>query len=111
MAYEYTRENNLWEDTCYLITKQKTYDENGVEKEVLTNKKEVFCLVGGIYMKEFYEAQASGIKAQYKIVVSLIDYDNETVVEYRDETYSVYRKYPSDDKMELYLRSDIGEWE
>lgn len=110
MAYENTRENNLWEDVCYLVKKEKVYDENGVEKEPIISKKEVFCQVGGIYEKEFYDAQQAGIKAQCKVVVQMVEYDDEVIVEYGGKIYSVYRKYPINDTYELYLREDVGTW-
>ena len=110
MAYEYTRENNLWEDVCYLIKKDKAYDENGVETTPIITRREVFCLVGGIYEKEYYNAQQSGIKAQCKVIVPMVDYEDEVLVEYGGKQYSVYRKYPINDTYELYLREDVGTW-
>lgn len=42
MAYEYTRENNLYYDVAYLIEKERYVDADGVE-HVNETEKEVFC--------------------------------------------------------------------
>lgn len=111
MAYEYTRENDLYESTCLLIGKKTMVDENGVVQDSITTRTEVFCKVGGVYEKEFFDAYQSGIKAQLKLVIFRGDYNGEMLVEFEDEIFSVYRRYPSGDDMELYLRKDVGEWD
>ncbi len=118
MAYEYTRQNDLFEDIAYLCRKITTIDENGVVVENGYEEREVFAKVGGVYQKEFFEAYQAGIKAQWYILVSAFDYEGEDIVKYRknpksDEYvyYIIYRKYPKqEDEWELYLREDIGTW-
>ena len=109
MAYEYTRENNLYYDVAYLIEKERYVDADGVE-HVNETEKEVFCRVGGIYSKEFNEAYQSGIQLAYKLVIPTIDYNGETTVKYNDKKYAVYRTFPSGDTIELYVQQDAGEW-
>lgn len=111
MAYEYTRENNLRDSVCTLIKKNIKLDENGVPVEGEETKTEVFCRIGSIYEKEFYEAYQAGIKAQYKVVIFAGDYSGENVVDLEDNRYSVYRRYQTGDNIELYLRGDIDTWE
>jgi len=111
MAYEYTRENDLYESTCYLIGKDTEIDENGVVQDGKETETEVFCKVGGVYEKEFFDAYQSGIKAQFKLVIFKDDYHGELLVRFEDTIYSVYRKYPTGDEIELYLREDVGEWD
>ncbi len=109
MAYEYTRENNLYYDVAYLIEKERYVDADGVE-HVNENEREVFCRVGGIYSKEFNEAYQAGIQLAYKLVIPTIDYNDETTVKYNDKKYAVYRTFPSGDTIELYVQQDAGEW-
>lgn len=111
MAYEYTRETYLRDSVCTLIKRRKSADENGVPVVQETVKNEVFCRVGSIYEKEFYDAMQAGIKAQYKVVVFAYDYDDEKTVELEGKEYSVYRRYYIGDNVELYLRTDVSEWE
>lgn len=112
MAYEYTREVNLRDSVCTLIKKHMNIDENGVPVETEEPMKtEVFCRVGSIYQKEFFDAYQAGIKAQYKLVIFAYDYNDEVVVEFEGKTYSVYRTYYQGDTIELYLRTDVSEWD
>lgn len=110
MAYEYTRENNLRDSVCTLIKKNVSLNDDGVPVESEPTKTEVFCRVGSIYEKEFYDAMQAGIKAQYKIVVFAGDYHDEKVVELEGTIYSIYRRYYTGDSIELYLRSDVETW-
>ncbi len=111
MAYEYTRETNLRDSVCKLIKKNTYLDENGVPKEDEPTENEVFCRVGSIYEKEFFDAYQAGIKSQYKVIIFAYDYDNEKTVELEGVIYSVYRRYYTGDNIELYLRSDVEEWD
>lgn len=111
MAYEYTREVNLRDSVCTLIKKNTYLDEDGVPQEGEPTKKEVFCRVGSIYEKEFYDAYQAGIKSQFKVVIFAYDYDNEKIVELEGNVYSIYRRYYTGDNIELYLRSDVEEWD
>ena len=111
MAYEYTRRNDLFEDVAYLCKKKTEIDENGVAIEKGYEEREVFCRVGGVYQKEFFDAYQSGIKAQWYMIVSSFDYQGEEIIKYQGQYYNLYRKYPQqDDTWELYLREDVGTW-
>lgn len=111
MAYEYTRSNEIRESVAYLISYPIIMDENGVPQRGEPIKTEVLVQVGGVYQKEFYEAFAAGIKPQWQLTLSDVDYNNEEVVEFEGEIYSVYRSYFKPDRVELYLRKDTGTWE
>lgn len=108
MAYEYTRENNLYEDSCFLVSNKTYVDENGVKHVSEKVEREVYCMVGSIYQKEFYEAYQAGITAQYRLTVAVADYENEKTVKYNGIYYTVYRRYPTGDNIELYLRDDVS---
>lgn len=71
--------------------------------------QEVFATVEGIGQQEFFAAAQAGFKAEYKITVWQSDYEGQNIVEFNNQRYSVYRKYPrSDEKIELYLSTKIG---
>jgi len=111
MPYEYTRQNPLWDDVCYLISKNTYVDEDGIVQEGEPTKREVFCNVSGVYMQEFFRGYQMGIKPRYTVKVFQGDYHDERLIEYNGQTYVVYRMYPSNDMIELYIREDIGEWQ
>jgi SPP1 family predicted phage head-tail adaptor len=111
MPYEYTRESELPEETCVLITPKTITDEFGVKKSAEPERIEVFCRVSSVYMREAYAAYQSGIKAAWKLIVFVGDYDDQVVVEFRDKLYNVYRVYHEGDNVELYLRADTSTWQ
>ena len=72
-------------------------------------KKQVYCQVESITQSEFFEAGRNGLNPQFKFVMFFADYDNEPIVEYNGQTYSVYRTYlTKTDKMELYVERKGG---
>ena len=72
-------------------------------------KKQVYCQVESITQSEFFEAGRNGLNPQFKFVMFFADYDNEPIVEYNGQTYSVYRTYlRKDDNIELYVERKGG---
>lgn len=112
MAYEYTRDSSLYEDVCCLCTPDYKPDKNGVLKDNGYKKREVFCLVGSLYSKEFYAAFQSGISEAMKFVVNRFDWEEgrEMILEHDGKLYTIYRTFMSGDQIELYARIDAGTW-
>lgn len=112
MAYEYTRESFLFEDVCCLCKPTIEEDVNGIQRTVGLEKREVYCKVGALYAKEFYDAWQSGIQDALKFVVNVEDWreGKEKIIEYEGDTYTVYRKFYAGDSVELYGRLDVGTW-
>ena len=74
-----------------------------------TEEKEVFATVESVGQNEFFSAAQAGLKAEYKIVVWIDDYDNEVYVKIGDRNYDIYRTFMrKDGKIELYLGKKIG---
>lgn len=111
MAYEYTRQSDIADDACVLLSPIIEKDKDGIKKTIGYNEKEVFCRVSSIYMKEVYKAFEAGIKPAWRLIVFVGDYNEETVVRFRDEVYNVYRIFQSGDDVELYCRKDEGTWQ
>ena len=95
-------------DVINLLQVNKEQDDYGRWIETYT-KTQVFCQVESIGQREFFEAGRNGLNPSMKFVVFFGDYNNEPVVEYKGQTYAVYRTYlTKNDKMELYVERKGG---
>ena len=91
-----------------LIKETRTQDAYGVWKATRTSRQ-VYANVQSASMYEFFEAGRNGLNPQYKMTMFFGDYENESIVEYNGETFSVYRKYQTNtDTIELYVERKGG---
>lgn len=81
------------DDVITLISQTREQDDNGIWRAVESQRREVFCRVFGITRAEFFAAGRNGLNPEYLFQVFHADYGGESLVEYRGETYSVYRTY------------------
>ena len=96
------------DDVITLIKETKTKNALGVYTNVRTYK-DVFCSISSIGQKEFFEAGRSGLNPVYRMSLFFGDYDNETLLEYKGKTYSIYRTYlTGSDILELYVERKGG---
>lgn len=95
-------------DVINLCKVNKAQDDFGQWVETVS-KSQVYCQVDSITQSEFFEGGRNGLNPAYKFVMFYADYDNEPIVEYKNETFSVYRTYlRRDDKIELYVERKGG---
>ncbi len=95
-------------DVISLCEVTRTQDDFGQWIESVL-KKQVYCQVESITQSEFFEAGRNGLNPQYRFVLFFGDYANEPIVEYKGQTYSVYRTYlKKNDKIELYVERKGG---
>lgn len=95
-------------DVIKLIGMTKTQDAYGVWRKTPT-AKEVMCQVDSVSQTEFYEAGRNGLNPEYRFTMFYADYSGESVVEYKGNTYSVYRTYlRKTDIIELYVERKGG---
>lgn len=95
-------------DIITLIKTNDYQDSLGVwhEDEI---RRDVFCHVSSATNQEWNAAMQNGLKAAYVFSVFAPDYDNEEVVEYNGNKYSVVRTYRSiDDGLELHCMTKKG---
>ena len=95
-------------DVITLITQTITTDKYGNEV-VTTQDTDVFAEVDSVSQSEFFAAQDTELKPEYKFTVFFGNYNGQSLVEYEGETYSVYRTYRTGDNLELYVERKIGE--
>lgn len=88
------------------VTYQK--DEYGVSRKVET-VREVFAQVDSASQSEFYQGGQAGLKPELRFTMFRFDYGKETIVEYENERYSIYRTYRAkNDNIELYVQKEAG---
>lgn len=95
-------------NTITLITRTYENDEYGIQR-AKTQENTVFCNVTSISGSEFFEAAQTGIKPELRFVIYSFEYNGETLVEYENTLYTVYRTFNrSKDLIELYVTKDGG---
>lgn len=91
-----------------LISVTRTQDDYGVWRDQETTT-DVFCQVDSITQSEFFEAGRNGLNPEYRFRLFFGDYNNQEIVSYNNQRYSVYRTYlRRDDTIELYVERKGG---
>lgn len=91
-----------------LLTAQKDTDALG-DPVIGTTGRDVFCGVKSVGMKEFYEADAAGLKPEIVFVLTdYLEYENETHLTYNGETYRVLRTYRKGLALELVCYREVN---
>jgi SPP1 family predicted phage head-tail adaptor len=67
-------------------------DENPIETEVFANKKSV-------RQSEFYQAAATGLKAELMFEMRQADYADEREIQYEGKVYKIIRTFQKDSEL------------
>ena len=95
-------------DVIKLIKETRAQDAYGVWRSTRT-ARQVYARVTSVSAVEFFEGGRNGLNPQFKMTMFFGDYDGESIVEYKGETFSVYRKYQkTTDTIELYVERKGG---
>ena len=95
-------------DVITLIQTNKRKDEYG-RWIAYTTSRDVLCQVDSISQNEFFEAGRNGLNPEFRFTMFQYDYQDEVLVEYKGDQYSVYRTYiRRDDNIELYVERKGG---
>ncbi len=95
-------------DVISLIETLTEQDENGVWQKRYSSRQ-VFCQVESISQREFYEGGRNGLNPEFKFTLFFGDYNNESTLIYKGQTYAIYRTYlRKDDLLELYCERKGG---
>lgn len=98
----------MYNDVLYLISESRTVDEYG-DPVVTETKRPVFCKVGSIGQKEFYQAHAVGLQPEIKFVISdYYDYNGEKRLEYNGVNYSVLRTYRDGKTLDIICYKEVN---
>ncbi len=91
-----------------LIGVTRAQDDKGVWRSTPTSR-EVMCQVDSVTQREFFEGGRNGLNPEFKFTMFYADYNNEPIVEYNGNQYSVYRTYLTrNDMLELYVERKGG---
>ena len=91
-----------------LIQQTQTVDDYG-DTVTTETSRQVFCKVGSIGQKEFYQAHAVGLQPELKLILAdYLDYNNETLVEHNGTRYRVLRTYRAGQELELTVYREVN---
>lgn len=92
------------DDVLILLTEQTEKDKYGVPQATYA-ARQIFAKVNSIERAEFFAAGRNGLNPEFRFDVFAGDYAGETVCQYKDQTYAIYRAYhvPGTDYLELYV--------
>lgn len=95
-------------DVISLIETLTEQDENGVWQKRYSSRQ-VLCQVESVSQREFYEGGRNGLNPEFKFTLFFGDYNNESTLIYKGQTYAIYRTYlRKDDLLELYCERKGG---
>ena len=83
-------------DVIQLVT--QTRSGHGVHEAVTEQARTVFCTVGSVSRREYYDAANAGITPECVFRLTLAeDYQNERIVFWNGQKYRVIRTYRTED--------------
>lgn len=77
--------------SCILLSTSIQSNSIGVEEETQTQIECPIIKIEDIYANEFYSANEQGFKPTLRLRISTINYNNESELIYKGETYSIIR--------------------
>ena len=81
------------DDVLSLIPVVGSKDARGVWRTTEQPARQVLCRVSTVGGNEFHNAGRNGINPEFVFVINAVEYNGETLVEYRGQRYSIYRTY------------------
>lgn len=102
--------SQTWDSQVSLLTPDG-FDVNQVGDEVPKYKlgSPIFCYELPISRSEFYMAGQANIEISKLIVIHPYEYDNQKIVAYEGEQYSVIKSYKANnEELELTLKQKMG---
>lgn len=96
-------------NVAYLVKEIYEQDEDGVFKSKLYKRK-VYVNITSVSMTEWFEGGRNGLNPTYRITMFGGDYNGEEMLEFKNQTYSIYRTYINkNDDIELYVQYKQGD--
>lgn len=81
----------MYDVSCKLLSTTLSTDEIGVQKEEKKETEISIIKVEDVYAKEYYEANQNGYKPVLRIRISVLNYENQQELIYKDINYNIIR--------------------
>lgn len=95
-------------DILTLIQQNQIIDEYG-DPVTAETTRQVFCKLGSIGQKEFYQAQVIGLRPEVRFTLAdYLDYNGEMLVEHDGTRYRVLRTYRAGQQLELTVYREVN---
>jgi len=78
-----------------LIKQVVTEDELG-NQTTIEEEKTLLCKLQSIGRNEFYSASTAGLKPEKIFIIHGYEYENETLLEFNGDRYTIIRSYATD---------------
>ncbi|MDE6182209.1 MAG: hypothetical protein K2F59_03285 [Eubacteriales bacterium] len=95
----------MFDEVIYLVLEKKIKDEYGIVKSELV-KRNIFAKRKSISQKEYFSQNANtpflGLRRAYRFEVAKMEYNNEELLEFNNEIYTIYRTHENGNIIELY---------
>ena len=95
-------------DTITLVAQTNIVLDDIGNETCTETTREIFCEVYSITQNEFYSAANTELNPEYRFTIFFADYEGESIVEYNNVRYSIYRTYRTGDNLELYVERKMG---
>ena len=100
-------------DTEIILIKPaaRVQDATGVWRTMAEEKSDpIFARKDDTSRSEFFAAGQAGMRAEFRFIVNVVEYNGEDVLEWNGKRYAIYRHYhvPGTDDMELYAQREVG---
>ncbi len=95
---------------AYLILPVYENDSIGQSVPVSEKKTLIYVTEKSVTGQEWHEAGRDGINARFVLKTPYVNYNGESIVEYKGRRYAVYRTYhlENTDDIELHLEEKAG---
>lgn len=91
-----------------LIKQQQGVDDYG-DPVITETTRQVFCRAQSIGAKEFYQAQATGLKPEIKFILTdYLEHQGEELLEFNGTRYRILRTYRTGQELEITAYTEVN---
>lgn len=90
----------MYDVSCKLLSYSYSTDEIGNEIKTPIEIECPIIRIKSVGQNEFYNANKQGLKPNLKVIISAINYNNETELIYMNQKYTIIRQTLNNDRMQ-----------
>ena len=89
---------------------ERYQDAEGVWRTRDETERTIFARMDDVTRAEFFAAGQKGMRAEFRFVVTPVEYEGERICDWNGRRYAIYRTYhvPGTDDLELYAEREAG---